>query len=628
MTTQNIFDLADTWNDGATTFSAIKMNVTDTASASGSLLMDLQVGGVSRFSVKKNGDINIISGATVTSSNLIYFGGGGQTGINSAFSVNSQALTVNGAKYLGWGSNAAATADVQLFRDAADTLAQRRSTNPQAFRVYNTYTDASNYERGFMRWNSNVLRIGTEKAGTGSARALELQTDGTTRLTIGTDDVITHSYASASGGFIVQSSQALGAGSGGSINIYATPLPTAANQKLGQFLFGSTSGGVKNSAAVTAFSNASWSAGSSHPTYIAFATTDSGSATRAERMRITPSGLLTFGGGSTSSFPALKRNGTALNVRLADDSADAPVTASTVTATNATDNTSGLAISGYSLTGTSAVSMVDLAGTWNTTGTPTAVKLNVTDTASASGSLLMDLQVGGVSQFNVTKAGMASVRAGSYNNPGLRFGTTGSTGLYATLGSSPLILFQTGANVAVAMSTAGGLGATRLSLFSAGSAEDIFIERDAADTLAQRRSTNPQAFRVYNTYTDASNYERAKMVWDSNVLRIGTEKAGTGSARALELQTDGVTRLTIDTSGHTIVTAGRQLFLSLNGVNWQQLDNQMRLNGGPLEMVERTAPSAPAANGVRIYAEDDGAGKTRLMALFATGAAQQIAIEP
>lgn len=50
--------------------------------------------------------------------------------------------------------------------------------------------------------------------------------------------------------------------------------------------------------------------------------------------------------------------------------------------------------------------------------------------------------------------------------------------------------------------------------------------------------------------------------------------------------------------------------------------------GGVLEFTEQTAPSAPAANEVRIYAEDSGGGKTRLMALFATGAAQQIAIEP
>jgi len=50
--------------------------------------------------------------------------------------------------------------------------------------------------------------------------------------------------------------------------------------------------------------------------------------------------------------------------------------------------------------------------------------------------------------------------------------------------------------------------------------------------------------------------------------------------------------------------------------------------GGALNFLEQTAPSAPSANQVHIYAEDNGAGKTRLMALFPTGAAQQIAIEP
>ena len=46
------------------------------------------------------------------------------------------------------------------------------------------------------------------------------------------------------------------------------------------------------------------------------------------------------------------------------------------------------------------------------------------------------------------------------------------------------------------------------------------------------------------------------------------------------------------------------------------------------QMTEMTAPSAPATNSVRIYAEDNGAGKTRLMALFATGSAVQLGIEP
>lgn len=51
-------------------------------------------------------------------------------------------------------------------------------------------------------------------------------------------------------------------------------------------------------------------------------------------------------------------------------------------------------------------------------------------------------------------------------------------------------------------------------------------------------------------------------------------------------------------------------------------------SGVVLEGTEQTAPAAPAANGWRLYGEDNGSGKTRLMVLFATGAAQQVAIQP
>ena len=75
----------------------------------------------------------------------------------------------------------------------------------------------------------------------------------------------------------------------------------------------------------------------------------------------------------------------------------------TQTITLAAANTGVLASTGYSLTGSNATNMIDLAGTWNTSGNPTAIKLNITNTASGSSSLLMDLQVGSVTQFNVTK---------------------------------------------------------------------------------------------------------------------------------------------------------------------------------------------------------------------------------
>ena len=53
-----IYDMSDTWDNGATQYSAIKMNVTDSASASGSALIDLQVGETSKFKVDKDGNIS------------------------------------------------------------------------------------------------------------------------------------------------------------------------------------------------------------------------------------------------------------------------------------------------------------------------------------------------------------------------------------------------------------------------------------------------------------------------------------------------------------------------------------------------------------------------------------------
>lgn len=48
-------NLTQTWNSGAVTFTALKVNVTNTASATASMLMDLQVGGSSLFKVEKDG---------------------------------------------------------------------------------------------------------------------------------------------------------------------------------------------------------------------------------------------------------------------------------------------------------------------------------------------------------------------------------------------------------------------------------------------------------------------------------------------------------------------------------------------------------------------------------------------
>lgn len=58
-----------------------------------------------------------------------------------------------------------------------------------------------------------------------------------------------------------------------------------------------------------------------------------------------------------------------------------------------------------SVTGSASTVGTDFTQTWNTTGNPTAIKLNVTNTASGATSKLLDLQVGGVSKFKVDNSG-------------------------------------------------------------------------------------------------------------------------------------------------------------------------------------------------------------------------------
>ena len=332
-TSTPLIDTSQTWNAGGVTFTGWNLNVTDTASAAGSLLMDLQVGGASRFKVSKEG--NLTGGeylyfnqaaqqwvrATPTWIEIRSFGGTGLTVANGAVGISSSdgvapdliltrraaanlrlgaadaaapvaqtlsiqsvvagtsntagtnftiagsqgtgtgaggslifqvapagssgsavnalatALTIDSTRlatfagniqsnsyvylggtsqyirqtgtfvelgsfggtgfsvtnsgYIGFSTSSGSNPDVILNRDAANTLALRNGTAAQTFNVYNTFTDASNYERARIAWVSNVLTIGTEKLGTGTARALEFQTDGTTRLTISTTGAAT-----------------------------------------------------------------------------------------------------------------------------------------------------------------------------------------------------------------------------------------------------------------------------------------------------------------------------------------------------------------------------------------------------------------------------------------------------
>jgi hypothetical protein len=163
-------------------------------------------------------------------------------------------------------------------------------------------------------------------------------------------------------------------------------------------------------------------------------------------------------------------------------------------------NTSLIAGSGYSLTGSDSTPMLDFSGDWATTGTPTALRLNIaTDTGpSNAASNLLDLQVGGSSRFRVTKAGVLITSALRIPNP---------NGNSVTITYDNNFRWDFGSIVAINAGS-GEVVARSLGLTSFGFVADLTLARDAANTLAQRRDTNAQTFRIYNTFTAADNFQR------------------------------------------------------------------------------------------------------------------------
>jgi hypothetical protein len=317
MATAPLSNLTATWNASGTTFTGLKLDVTDTASAAGSLLMDLQVGGASRVSVTKGGRINAA-----------------EIFVNAA----GRSLWMSDGGFVQWGSNQ----DLQLHRDAADTLAQRRGTNAQKFNIYNTYTDASNYERGFMRWEGSVLQIGTGKAGTGGARELQLVTDFTARWRV---DVNGHLLANTDNAVDIGANGATRPRTlylGTSLNLGGTPTIQAVNGTV--YIVAATE---------TPSGSSSYIKSTNAAAQLALGTSNADSVVISGGN--TP--LVRFGG-TTSSFPSLKRNATALEARLADDSAFAPFNASAITLnqnTAAAPAISGLTPVTYSVAANAAI---------------------------------------------------------------------------------------------------------------------------------------------------------------------------------------------------------------------------------------------------------------------------------
>lgn len=171
-----LYSLTDTWDNAATTFNAIRMSVTDAASAAGSLLMDLQVGGSSRFSVRKDGQgiFNGLTSSVVTKFRSTVSGSGG-----TRLDIMCDAIPTTGVPGVG-------NIGQQDFRcldaNSAETLVGR-------FGAFCTSAVAGAVSGGFF--------IGTRQAGTFDTRllvALGLYMNGATGGDQGANTINASSY--------------------------------------------------------------------------------------------------------------------------------------------------------------------------------------------------------------------------------------------------------------------------------------------------------------------------------------------------------------------------------------------------------------------------------------------------
>ena len=177
-------------------------------------------------------------------------------------------------------------------------------------------------------------------------------------------------------------------------------------------------------------------------------------------------------------------------------------------------NTSALTAS-YSVTGANTTPLMDFSGTWNTTGNVRGIRLNITDTASAAASKLLELLIGGSPIFSVEKSGNVT------------FNTFNSTG-YGSFSSGNTPTFQ----LQQSTGRRSILSPLALTFFTAaGAANPVSITGDAANILAQRSGTSAQTFRLYGTYTDASNGRRLDITsTTAGIFTLTATGIGTGAS--------------------------------------------------------------------------------------------------
>jgi hypothetical protein len=196
----------------------------------------------------------------------------------------------------------------------------------------------------------------------------------------------------------------------------------------------------------------------------------------------------------------------------------------------------GTWFTGGTATTTKPQVLIEPTGTTSTAWSTSGTGLGVNAASGFAGNLL-DLQVNGTSQIAGTSGGTMFARVSyalaSPTEICIRRISSGTAFLSAAGGFAVYLGPSTQTSPSGGYFVADSSTAATASTFSwriaTDSTSDLILARDAADTLAQRRTTNAQTFRCYGTFTDASNYVRAALSSTSTAVTLAAETAGTGA---------------------------------------------------------------------------------------------------
>jgi hypothetical protein len=256
-------------------------------------------------------------------------GSGGTAGIGfnsgnmwyggSIYFISSQSkIRLASTHSLGWSTDIFnVDADLMLARDAPGVLAQRNGTAKQALRVYNT-TDGTNSQFGGLTWldNTNELQLSTGQTGTGAAQPLCLRGQGGINIRSGGAPGTLRWQFDTNGHFLAGTDNSVDIGASGANrprNVYvgtsviAATSVSAGGALLSPLAIYTASGGVISLGGEFSMKSPS---GASTVCFFNNAQTD------FNRLQL---------GGTTSAFPAIKRNSSQIDIRLADDSAFAAI---------------------------------------------------------------------------------------------------------------------------------------------------------------------------------------------------------------------------------------------------------------------------------------------------------------